>query len=59
MSEWNKEVRFFEDKLLARLAWEVGRRAYTAAGVLSDEARTEREWQQAWAEICSQRGPKP
>lgn len=55
MSNWAVEVRRFEDKWLARLAWEVGRVAYTPAGVLVDGERTEREWQQAWQEICQKR----
>lgn len=48
MSEWDKEVRKFEDKRLARLAWEMGRESYCAAGILADEERTEREWAKAW-----------
>jgi hypothetical protein len=34
-----------------REAWEIGRRSYCPAGVLADEARTEREWQAARAAL--------
>lgn len=34
-----------------RESWLIGRQAYCAAGVLADEARTEREWQEALPRI--------
>jgi len=59
MSGWDREVRGFEDKWLARLAWEAGRQSYCPAGILNDEDRTEREWQSAWSKICDQRISQP
>lgn len=59
MASWSNEAKAFQDKWLARLAWEVGRNSWCPAGVLSDAERTEREWKEAWQEICSTRPLSP